>query len=338
MLFSAAQGSLSPWAEKQILHFAIFFPIMLIVGIIDVGVWYRYSYFIYGITIIALIFVYFGGHTAMGATRWINIGFFRLQPSELTKISLILALARYFHSINQEYVNNLLFLFWPLVMIIVPFILVVKQPDLGTGVILLMVGVLLFFMAGVSIKKFVFAGIIMLVSVPTLWSFLHEYQKKRVMIFLNPELDPFGAGYNIIQSKIAIGSGGLLGKGLFQGSQSQLNFLPEHQTDFIFTMFAEEFGFLGALTLLVLYAIIIIYGFFIALNCRHQYGRLLSMGFTILFALHIFVNVAMVMGVLPVVGAPLPLLSYGGTIMMTMMIGFGLLISVSIYYDTNLSR
>jgi rod shape determining protein RodA len=331
LMYSAAQGSMEPWASRQILHFSIFFPAMIAISLIDIRIWFRYSYIAYAVTLLLLIVVEVSGHTALGATRWINLGSFKLQPSELMKLAIALALARYFHSLPTDYIGRPLFLVPPLFLILLPFALILKQPDLGTGMIVIMISGFMFFAAGVRMWKF---GLILgggMAVMPLAWRFMHDYQKKRILMFMNPENDPLGAGYNILQSKIAIGSGGFFGKGLLQGSQSQLNFLPEHQTDFIFTMLAEELGFTGSTVILGLYALIILYGIFIALNCKSPYGKLLATGIISMFFIDIFINMAMVMGLVPVVGVPLPLLSYGGTIMMTILCGFGFVLNVHIH-------
>lgn len=339
VLYSAAQGNMHPWTSAQMTRFALLFPLMLAVAIVDIRIWLKFSYLIYGAVLILLILVEVFGTTAMGATRWIRLGPFNIQPSEPMKICIIFALARYFHAMPLSDIARPLMLVPPLLMIAAPFLLIMKQPDLGTALILLLVGGIIFFVAGVRIWKFVLVGVSGLASLPVLWQYvLHDYQKKRVLTFLDPETDPLGDGYNILQSKIAIGSGGFTGKGFLHGSQSQLSFLPEKQTDFIFTMFSEEFGFVGGVAVILLYAIIITYGIMIALNCRNHYGRLLAVGVVGLFFLHIFINIGMTMGLLPIVGAPLPLLSYGGTIMSTILIAFGLLLNVHLHTDEKIDR
>jgi rod shape determining protein RodA len=274
----------------------------------------------------------------MGAQRWIDLGGINLQPSELMKVALVLALARYFHGGNIEEIGRPTFLLAPLLMVAAPTAFVLRQPDLGTAVMLVIGSGAIFFVAGVKIWKFLVLLLVALISAPASWQFLREYQKQRVLTFLNPESDPLGSGYHIIQSKIALGSGGVFGKGFMQGSQSHLSFLPEKQTDFIFTMLAEEFGLIGGLVLLGLYMLILAFGFNIANNCRNQFGRLVSMGVTTTFFLYVFINIAMVMGLIPVVGVPLPLVSYGGTAMMTLLLGFGVLLSVDINRDEPIGR
>ena len=330
LMYSAAQGNLYPWAIRQIIHFAIFMPLAIIISLVDLRFWYKYAYLFYYMALLLLLLVHLLGYTAMGATRWINLGFIKIQPSELMKICIIFPLARYFHDLNN---NNLELkhLLIPTIMLIIPAILIIKQPDLGTGLILLMMGGMIFFIAGMK-KWILIAGSASLgLMIPIAWQFLYPYQKHRILTFLNPELDPLGKSYNIIQSKIAIGSGGFYGKGFMQGSQSQLQFLPEHQTDFIFTMLSEEWGFIGAGMVLLIFSILIFYCYLISLNARSQFARLLALGVTSMFFLHVFINIAMVMGLLPAVGVPLPLLSYGGTIMMTILIGFGLIMNVHIH-------
>ncbi|MFN7095074.1 MAG: rod shape-determining protein RodA [Burkholderiales bacterium] len=331
MMYSAASGSIYPWAFRQVIHFAAFFPIMLTIAVLPIQFWFRYAYLFYLAALLLLIIVEVAGHTAMGATRWLNFGPLKLQPSELMKLSLVLALARYFHSLPFESLPKPLALIPPVLLILMPFALILKQPDLGTAMILAMLGGGLFFMAGIRIWKFALVLGIILASMPIAWQFLHTYQKNRIFTFLDPEKDPLGAGYNILQSKIAIGSGGFWGKGLLHGSQSQLHFLPEHQTDFMFTMLTEELGFVGGTLVIGLFACIICYGFMIALSSRNHFGRLLASGIIILFFLHVCINIAMVIGLVPVVGVPLPLLSYGGTMMVTMLTSFGLLLNVYVH-------
>jgi rod shape determining protein RodA len=254
------------------------------------------------------------------------------------KIALVLTLARYFHSLSLEEIGNPLYLVWPTLLVFVPAGLVFKQPDLGSAILLVLTGAAIFFLAGVRIWKFLVLGGGALAAIPVAWGFLRDYQKQRVLMFVNPESDPLGAGYHIIQSKIALGSGGLWGKGFLQGTQSHLQFLPEKQTDFIFTMLSEEWGFVGGLLLIGLYTLILLYGIGIALRSRNQFGRLMAMGVVVSFYVYAFINMAMVMGMLPVVGEPLPLVSYGGTAMMTLLISFGLLINVYVHRDNFIGR
>jgi rod shape determining protein RodA len=274
----------------------------------------------------------------MGARRWINIGFFTLQPSELMKIAIVLALARYFHGASIDDVRRPVFLLLPIFIVIIPAGFVFRQPDLGTSIILLMTGLGIFFAAGVQLWKFFLLGVLSLAALPLVWKNLHVYQQDRVLTFLSPESDPLGNGYHIIQSKIAFGSGGLTGRGFLQGTQGHLNFLPEMQTDFIFTMLSEEFGLVGGLSLLALYVVLLIYGIAIATRSRSHFGSLIAIGVTITFFLYIFINMAMVMGLIPVVGVPLPLISHGGTAMLTLLLGFGLLMGVWVHRDVSIGQ
>ncbi|RCK43137.1 cell wall shape-determining protein [Thalassospira profundimaris] len=338
MLYSAANGSLQPWAERQMMRFVAGLVFMILIALTDVRIWLKMSYAAYVVSLILLVAVEIKGDIGMGAQRWINLGFFQLQPSELMKISLVLALARYFHGLTIEETGRIPLLIPPLLMVLAPAALVLRQPDLGTALLLIAGGGVIFWLAGVRMWKF---GVILggaLAAIPIGWQFLRDYQKNRVLTFLNPENDPLGAGYHITQSKIALGSGGLFGKGFMLGSQSHLNFLPEKQTDFIFTMLGEEFGLVGGIALLLLYTLVIVYGYVIALRCANQFGRLVAIGITTTFFLYVFINIAMVMGLIPVVGVPLPLVSYGGTVMMTILVSFGLLMSISIHRDVRISR
>ncbi len=338
MLYSAANGNIDPWASRQMIRFGVGLMIMLVVAVTDIRFWLRYAYVFYALALVMLIVVEVAGSIGMGAQRWIDLGFFTVQPSEIAKITLILALARYFYASRVEDVRRLTHLFIPAVLVAVPAFLVLKQPDLGTAILLAATGVVLFFLAGVRAWIFVSVGVAGLASIYPLWQFvLLDYQKKRLLTFLNPESDPLGSGYHITQSKIALGSGGVFGKGFLQGSQSHLNFLPEKQTDFIFTMLAEEFGMVGGLALIGLFALMLVYGFAISLRSRNHFGRLVGMGVTTAFFLNIFVNIAMVMGIVPVVGMPLPLISYGGTAMLSLMFAFGLLMCVYVHRDVNLA-
>jgi len=274
----------------------------------------------------------------MGAQRWIDLGFIQLQPSEIMTIGLVLALARYFHGVPSENIGRLSRLIPPVFLIIIPAALVLKQPDLGTALLLLASGAILCFLGGVRLRMFVLAAVGAGVAAPIAWRMLRDYQKTRLYTFLDPEQDPLGAGYHITQSKIALGSGGMFGKGFLLGTQTHLSFLPEKQTDFIFTIIAEEFGLVGGLVLLALFVVVIGYAFAIAMRSRSLFGRLLGLGIGANFFLYAFINTAMVMGLIPVVGVPLPLISYGGTAMITMMLGFGLLMNVGVHRDVRIGR
>ena len=314
MLYSAANGNFDPWASRQMTRFGAGLVLMLMVAMVDIRFWFRHAYLIYLLALALLITVEVMGVIGMGARRWVDLGLFQLQPSEIMKIALILALARYFHGIAHEDIGRIPLLIVPALMTILPAVLIVRQPDLGTAALIMMLATAILFLAGVRIWKFMLGFALLVAAVPIAWSFLlHDYQRQRILTYLNPERDPLGAGYHIMQSKIALGSGGVFGKGFMQGTQSHLNFLPERQTDFIFTMLAEEFGLIGCLILLSLYIFILAYGVAISLRARSQFGRLVGMGVIVTFFLYIFINIAMVTGLIPVVGVPLPLVSYGGT-------------------------
>jgi rod shape determining protein RodA len=338
MLYSAANGDLQPWAAKQMVRFGIALVPMIAAALIDIRHWYRCAYWAYGLSLLLVVAVDMRGIVGMGAQRWIDLGVIQLQPSELMKIALIMALARYFHPLADENIGRIRFLIVPALFVLLPTALVLKQPDLGTAMMLLMAGAVICFLAGTRLWVFAGAAVAAAALAPFGWSLLRDYQKTRLYTFLDPDADPLGAGYHIMQSKIALGSGGLLGKGFLLGTQSHLSFLPEKQTDFIFTMLAEEFGFAGGLALLALYALVIVSSFVIALRSRNHFGRLLGLGIATNFFLYVFINMAMVMGLIPVVGVPLPLISYGGTAMLTVMFGFGLLMNVSIHRDARINR
>ncbi len=339
MLYSVAGASFSPWAGKQMAYFAAGLVLLIVASVTDIRFWMSIAYPAYVVSLILLIAVMFVGHSALGAQRWISVGPIEIQPSELMKIALILALARFLHGLSVEDISRPLRLLIPLVMIAMPAYLVLKQPNLGTTIILVADGVSLLFLAGLSWWWIAPALGSIAAAVPLAWRFfLHDYQKQRVMTFLDPESDALGAGWNITQAKIAIGSGGVSGKGFLQGSQSRLNFLPEKHSDFIVTNFAEEFGFVGSIALLLLFAVVIGYGVQIAASARSQFGRLVAMGLTLNFFFYILINGAMVMGLIPVVGIPMPLISYGGTAMLSVMFGFGILMSVHVHRQVEIPR
>ncbi|MBM3566792.1 MAG: rod shape-determining protein RodA [Alphaproteobacteria bacterium] len=338
VLYSAAGGNVDPWASRQMIRFAAGIVVLVVVAMVDIRFWFKHAYTFYALALVLLVVVAVAGRIGMGAQRWITFGPLNFQPSELMKVALILALARYFHGGSADDARRPLFLITPLFMILLPAALVMRQPDLGTALMLLMTGGIVFFMAGVRIWKFAAIALLGLAALPVAWHFLREYQKKRILMFLDPESDALGAGYHIIQSKIALGSGGVLGRGFLQGTQGHLSFLPEKQTDFIFTMLAEEFGMIGGLVLLSLYGIVLLYGFAIAFGSRNHFGRLLAMGVTAMFFLYVFINVGMVMGLLPVVGVPLPLVSYGGTAMLSLLFAFGVLMCVHVHRDSLIGR
>lgn len=336
MLYSAADASLDPWTKRQVIRFGLGLGLLLSIAMVDIRMVMRYSYILYAVVFALLVFVEVRGVTGGGAQRWIDLGVINLQPSELMKVVLVLALARYFHSLRLEDAGRPVFLIIPLIMVAAPSIMIIRQPDLGTAIMVVMGAGALFFMAGVRLWKFISLFLAGLAAIPIVWPLLRDYQQDRILTFLNPERDPLGAGYHLLQSKIALGSGGLFGKGFLQGTQSHLNFLPEQQTDFIFTMLAEELGLVGGLGLITLYIIVLAYGFAIAIRCRHQFGRLVAIGVTTTFFLYVFINIAMVMGLIPIVGVPLPLISYGGTALLTIMICMGLLMSVHVHRDVQI--
>jgi rod shape determining protein RodA len=339
MQYSVAGGSWDPWAGKQVLRFVVGFAMMIVVAMVDIRVWLSFAYPAYAFFLILLLGVELAGMAHLGAQRWITLGPLELQPSEPMKIAVILALARFLHGQSVEDVSRPLRLMIPLIIIGLPAALVAIQPNLGTTIIIALDGVSLLFLAGLSWWWIVPTIAATAAAIPVAWKYvLHDYQKARVMTFLSPESDSLGAGWNITQAKIAVGSGGAAGKGFLQGTQSRLNFLPEKQTDFIFTNFAEEFGFVGCTALLILFGVVIGYGVQTATQARSQFGRLLAMGITLNFFFYIMINGLMVMGLIPVVGIPMPLISYGGTAMLAVMFGFGLLLSVHVHRQVEIPR
>ncbi len=332
MLYSVAGGSWEPWAAKHLFRFAACFLLMLLLSLVDLRVWMSLAYPVYAVALVLLICVELFGYTAMGATRWLNLGFTRIQPSEIMKVAIVLGLARYYHAASARDARFSFKLLIPVAMIGVPVLLVAHQPDLGTAMLIALTGLAVMFMAGLSWKVIIAGVAAVAAAIPPFVLFvLHDYQRERILTFLDPEKDPSGSGYHIMQSLIAMGSGGLLGKGYGLGTQSQLNFLPEKHTDFIFATVAEEFGFVGCFTVLVVFGLIIATSLRIASLSHSHFGRLAAAGVTATFALYVLINGAMVMGLAPVVGVPMPLLSYGGTVMITVMIGFGLVQSVRVH-------
>ncbi|SNX71279.1 cell elongation-specific peptidoglycan biosynthesis regulator RodA [Cereibacter ovatus] len=338
MLYSVAGGDLDTWAGPQMKRFALGFVMMLVIAFVPIWFWRNVSGLAYLMSLVLLLVVEFFGHVGMGAQRWIAIGPLVLQPSELAKVTLVMMLATYYDWLDPRKVSRPLWVLIPVVMIVLPTALVIMQPNLGTSLLLLMVGATVMFLAGVSLWYFAVVaalGVGAVVSVFTLrgtpWQFLHDYQYRRIDTFLDPTADPLGAGYNIIQAKIALGSGGWTGKGFMQGTQSRLNFLPEKHTDFIFTTLAEEFGFVGAFSLLALYALLIAFCVASALQNRDRFSSLLILGIAANFFYYIAVNLSMVMGMAPVVGVPLPLVSYGGSALLVLMAAFGLVQSAHVH-------
>ena len=339
MLYSVAGGSFHPWAAPQMVRFGIGIIILIAVALVDIRFWMSAAYPAYAISLLLLLATTeMGKIGGLGAQRWLELGPLQIQPSELMKISLVLALARFLHGEAVEDLSRPLRLIIPVAMIGVPAALVLMQPNLGTATILAADGASLLFLAGLSwwwILPTLGTGI---AAVPIAWRFMHDYQKRRVLTFLNPASDALGAGWNISQAEIAVGSGGLAGKGFMQGTQSRLNFLPEKFTDFIWTVLGEEFGFTGCMAVLLLFAAVIFYGVRIAMSSRSQFGRLLAFGITLNFFFYIVINACMVMGLIPVVGIPMPLISYGGTAMLTVLFGFGLLMSVHVHRQVEIPR
>ncbi len=331
-LYSAA-GTFAPYAKPQLIRFAAGFALMLAIALTDIRHIARLAWPLYFVSLVMLALVLRFGSVGLGAERWLSFGGFAVQPSELMKPALVLALAHWFHRASWERVGNPAFLVPPVLAILAPVALILKEPNLGTAVIVLAVGASVLFVAGARLWLFGLAATLLGVAAPIAYTHLHDYQKARILTFLDPSRDPLGSGYNILQSKIALGSGGLWGQGFLHASQGSLDFLPEKQTDFIFTLFAEQFGFVGSLALLVLIALIVFTAIAIGLASRHQFGRLTAFGLGVNFFLYAFVNVAMVMGVIPVGGVPLPLVSYGGSALLTTMMGFGVLLSVQVHRD-----
>ena len=338
MLFSVAGGSLEPWAKLQMIRFSFGFLLMLIIAFVPIWFWRNISGLAYIVSIVLLVVVEFYGVAGMGAVRWIDLGFMRLQPSEIVKVTVVMFLASYYDWLPKNKVSRPLWILLPLIIIILPVLMVLRQPDLGTGLLILIGGLTILFVAGVSWIYFLLSGLGVFTFVFSIFYFrgtefqiLKDYQYRRIDTFLDPANDPLGAGYHITQSKIALGSGGFSGRGFMQGTQSRLNFLPEKHTDFIFTTLAEEFGFVGGFTLLGLYFLMIIFCGIVALGCKDRYSGLIVSGLNMTFFLYFAVNMAMVMGMAPVVGVPLPLVSYGGSAMFVIMIAFGLIQSAEIH-------
>lgn len=338
MLYSAANGRWDGWAVNHALRFALGFAVMFAASMVDIKLFLRYAYPFYFATLVLLIVVEVAGYTGMGATRWIDLKFIKLQPSELMKIALVMALAKYFHTSTLQSIETVRGILPPLMMALVPAALIMAQPDLGTAMMLLFTTGVILFAVGVQVWKFVALGGMAAVLMPIGWHFLHDYQKLRVLTFLDPERDPLGSGYHIMQSKIALGSGGVFGKGFLKGTQSHLNFLPEKHTDFIFTMLSEEFGLIGGVVIILVNMLILAYSYAFAMRTTSYFGKLLIIGLATNYFLYVFINIAMVLGLLPVVGVPLPLISYGGTVILSVCASFGVIMAVYINKDTNLGK
>ena len=337
-IYSTESGNFSFYTKNHLTRFLVFFFMFLVLSFVRVSFWYRQAYIFYILGILFLLLVIFFGISASGSKRWINLFIMNLQPSELMKIAIIVCFARYYHRIQSSDIQSYKYLLQPIILLLIPCYLVITQPDLGTAILIAGSGLAIIWLAGLNLKYFIYSGLILLVSLPFVISILKPYQKSRILTFFNPDRDPLGAGYQIIQSKIAIGSGGLLGKGFLQGTQSYLEFLPEKHTDFIFTLFSEEFGFVGSMLLILLYALLIYRIIRIGFSSRSFFAKLYCFGFASALFLYIFVNIAMVVGLLPIVGAPLPIMSYGGSSMLSIMLGLSIVMSCKIYSRDQISN
>ncbi len=330
VMYSTDGGEILYHTKSHFIKLLIFFSLMMVISFFNIKIWHITSYFFYFVIILLLIWVSIYGVKASGSQRWMNLYFIALQPSELMKIGVILCLAKYYHRLKIDNVNSFINIIVALSIIIIPVILVLSQPDLGTSILIALSGLIILWLGGIRVKFFFISFVTFLISLPFIISFLKPYQKLRILTFLDPDRDPLGAGYQIIQSKIAVGSGGLSGKGFLKGTQSYLDFLPEKHTDFIFTLFSEEFGFLGSVGLLLIYSIIIIRIIRIGAISRSNFAKLFCFGFAFAIFVYIVVNLSMVLGLLPIVGSPLPIMSYGGSSMLATMIGFGIVLSAKI--------
>ena len=329
-MYSTDGGQILFHTKSHISKFLIFFILMIFMSFFDIKFWHSFAYFFYDVVLFFLIWASLYGIKASGSQRWINLYFINLQPSELMKIAIIACLAKYFHRVQLNKINSFQVMFVSLIILILPIMLVISQPDLGTSILIALSGLVVIWLAGINIKYFIYSFIVLMISMPFAIAFLKPYQKLRILTFLNPDRDPLGAGYQIIQSKIAVGSGGLSGKGFLKGTQSYLEFLPEKHTDFIFTLFAEEYGFLGALGLLLIYIIIIYRILRIGIISRSYFAKLFCYGYGSAIFFYVTVNMSMVLGLLPIVGSPLPIMSYGGSSMLATMIGFAIIMSAKI--------
>ena len=331
-MYSSDGGQFSYHTKSHIIRFVIFFSLMFILSFVRIKFWHDLGYFFYFIVVLLLIYASFYGITASGSQRWVSLYFINLQPSELMKIAVIVCFAKYYHRMQLNSVNEFRNLLIPIIILLIPITLVLSQPDLGTSILIASSGLVVIWLSGVNIKYFIYTGLALIVSAPFVISFLKPYQKIRILTFFDPERDPLGAGYQIIQSKIAVGSGGIWGKGFLKGTQSYLEFLPEKHTDFIFTLFSEEFGFLGSLALLFIYSIMIYRIIAIGLIARSFFAKLYCYGFGSAIFIYIVVNMSMVLGLLPIVGSPLPIMSYGGSSMLATMLGLSIVMSSKIYH------
>ncbi len=330
-MYSTEGGKILFHTKSHFTKLIVFTVMMLIFSFINIKFWFSIGYFSYFIAICLLVWTYFFGLTSSGSKRWIDLYFINLQPSELMKIFIILCLAKYFHRMKLENVNSIYTILTSLIIIILPMGMVIVQPDLGTSILIAISGIAVLWFAGINYKYFIYTVLGFLILLPFIIAFLKPYQKLRVLTFLNPDKDPLGAGYQIIQSKIAVGSGGIFGKGFLKGTQSYLEFLPEKHTDFIFTLFSEEFGFVGSALLLVIYAIIIYRIVAIGASSRSYFAKIFCYSFGAAIFVYIIINMSMVLGLLPIVGSPLPIMSYGGSSMLATMIGFGIVMSAKVH-------
>ncbi len=338
MLFSAGGGSWKPFALSQLFKIITGMGVFFIASFTNIKFWIKSAYWFYAIALVLIILVTFVGHTGMGAQRWLNLGFIHIQPSEIFKMALVMALARYFAWMNSVELSKIKNYIIPALMLLIPFGLIVLQPDLGTALSIAMITLGMFYIVGANKKWFIIGAILAVMAAPVIWfGGMHQYQRERIITFINPDYDAQGAGYQINQAKIAFGSGGFIGKGYMNGSQSQQSFLPEKQTDFIFTMLGEEFGFIGAFILLFVYSAIVIILFWAAKTCRNRFGQLVCFGFMLNFFIYYFINISMVLGLVPTVGVPLPLMSFGGSSLLSLMFGFGLCENAHIHKDQQLS-
>ncbi len=330
-MYSTDGGEILYHTKSHVVRFSIFFIMMIFISFINIKFWHATAYLFYILVLGLLFMASFYGVTASGSQRWINLYFINLQPSELMKIAIIIFLAKYYHRMQITNVNKFKNLLIPIIVLILPIFLVIAQPDLGTSILIALSGIVVLWLAGINLKYFVYSFLLFIISAPFVISFLKPYQKLRILTFFNPDKDPLGSGYQIIQSKIGVGSGGLYGKGFLKGTQGYLEFLPEKHTDFIFTLFSEEFGFVGSLFLLLIYAILIFRILRIGSLSRNFFGRLFCYGFASAIFIYISVNMCMVLGLVPIVGSPLPIMSYGGSSMLATMLGFGIVMSSRIY-------
>ena len=324
-LYSVSGGIFSFLVKSHLIKFCFSLSIFFIIFFLGKNIIYNFSYFFFFFTLFLLFILIFFGTESAGSKRWLDLGLFTIQPSEISKIGLILALSRYYNDFKQVKNSSIFKIIISVLMVLLPFYLIIKQPDLGTGVLLLFIGLSIIFVSGISFTLIFFGTLLSSFAIPLIWGQLYDYQKRRILTFLNPESDPLGSGYHIAQSKIAIGSGGFFGKGYMNGSQSQLQFIPEIHTDFIFSIFSEEFGFFGSSIIILLYAFIIVYGLLQCLKTENYYNKLVIFGLTINIFLYFIVNISMVIGLLPVVGVPLPLVSFGGSAMLAAMISLSII-------------